>query len=138
MDMIANLKGQVICVYSEVLDLTTLGRPVIMRASHVEPDEHGRWWADLSPVEGPRLGPFDRRSQALEAEHRWLEIHWLSSGKQPEPKPRLAHDLEEILTASLQASLQATGFQTSEPEWGSCSTHFKGHMLSTPIGDQQC
>jgi hypothetical protein len=37
----------------------------------------GRWWADLGPVSGPKLGPFDRRSQALEAEREWLEASWL-------------------------------------------------------------
>jgi hypothetical protein len=26
---------------------------------------------------GPVLGPFDHRSDALKAEHDWLEKHWL-------------------------------------------------------------
>ena len=30
-----------------------------------------------APVGGPVLGPFDRRSEALEAERAWLEAHWL-------------------------------------------------------------
>jgi hypothetical protein len=47
------------------------------RASHVEPDDRGRWLADLSPIGGPVLGPFDRRSEALEAEVTWLEENWL-------------------------------------------------------------
>ena len=33
---------------------------------------------DLRPVDGPVLGPFDRRSEALEAEVAWLEAHWLT------------------------------------------------------------
>jgi hypothetical protein len=37
----------------------------------------GWWWADLSRVRGPRLGPFDLRSQALLAEQNWLEANWL-------------------------------------------------------------
>lgn len=42
------------------------------RASHVEP--HGRSWiADMEPVDGPRLGPFTRRSEALQAERDWLD-----------------------------------------------------------------
>jgi len=45
----------------------------IRRASYVEPDDHGQWWADLHPVGGPCLGPFPRRSAALAAELRWLE-----------------------------------------------------------------
>ena len=41
------------------------------------PDRNGRWLADLSPVGGPILGPYDLRSEALEAEVEWLEEHWL-------------------------------------------------------------
>jgi hypothetical protein len=70
-------RGEVRCLYDELIDLAVLGQPVINRASHVEPDEHGRWWADLSPVRGPRLGPFQRRSEALVAERDWLEAHGL-------------------------------------------------------------
>ena len=71
--------GVVRCVYSEVIDLSTLGSPTISRASHVEPDQHGRWLADLSPVHGPVLGPFQNRSDALRAEQDWLEVHWLDA-----------------------------------------------------------
>ena len=70
--------GAVRCVYGEDIDLTALGNPVITRASHVEPDPHGRWIVDLSPVGGPTLDPFDRRSNALAAERAWLESHWLT------------------------------------------------------------
>ena len=52
----------------------------IRRASHVEPDDDGRWFADLSPVEGPKLGPFALRSQALDAERVWLEANCLEAG----------------------------------------------------------
>ncbi len=69
--------GSVRCVYDELLDLTALGQVHIARGSHVEPDAQGQWWADLGPVSGPKLGPFDRRSQALEAEREWLEERWL-------------------------------------------------------------
>jgi hypothetical protein len=69
--------GHVRCLYAEVIDLTSLGAPVLTRASHVEPDGAGRWWADLGPVGGPQLGPFARRSDALVAERTWLETHWL-------------------------------------------------------------
>jgi len=64
-------------VYGEVIDLTTLGPLKIERASHVEPDERGRWLADLSPVGGPVLGPFDKRSKAVAAEVAWLEENWI-------------------------------------------------------------
>jgi hypothetical protein len=79
MDLVVNPAGQVRCVYDEIIDLATLGRPAISRASHVEPDDRGGWLADLGPVGGPVLGPFGRRSVALEAELAWLEAHWLDA-----------------------------------------------------------
>jgi hypothetical protein len=51
----------------------------IQRASHVEPDASGAWWADLNPVNGPRLGPFAYRSEALTAEAEWLHQLLFSS-----------------------------------------------------------
>ena len=77
MQLVIKPSGAVRCVYGEAIDLAALGSPTIRRASHVEPDQHGCWVADLSPVDGPCLGPFDSRSQALAAESRWLEAHWL-------------------------------------------------------------
>lgn len=65
--------GHVHCLYGEAIDLTALGTLAIRRASHVEPDEHGSWYADLSLVGGPRLGPFALRSAALAAEAAWIE-----------------------------------------------------------------
>jgi hypothetical protein len=65
-------------VYAETIDLGVLGHLVISRASHVEPDDSGRWLADLRPIGGPVLGPFERRSEALAAEIAWLEAHWLT------------------------------------------------------------
>jgi len=77
MDLVIDPRGAVRAIYAERIDLHALGRPEIARASHVEPDEHGLWTADLSPVSGPLLGPFASRSLALEAELAWLEAHWL-------------------------------------------------------------
>jgi hypothetical protein len=77
MEIIITTNGQGRCVYDEAIDLTALGHVTIQRASHVEPDDEGRWQADLSPVDGPVLGPFERRSSALDAEQRWLRHHWL-------------------------------------------------------------
>ncbi len=65
--------GRVVGLYNEALDLAALGDVSIRRASYVEPDEQGRWWADLQPQHGPRLGPFAKRSEALDAEVAWLE-----------------------------------------------------------------
>jgi hypothetical protein len=77
MQLIVDSHGAVRCIYSEVIDLAALGSPLITRASHVEPDQQGRWLADLAPVGGPVLGPFPRRSQALTVESAWLEANWL-------------------------------------------------------------
>jgi hypothetical protein len=77
MDLIVSPDGTIRAVYAEAIDLGVLGHLVISRASHVEPDERGCWLADLSPVAGPVLGPFDLRSEALEAERAWLVTNWL-------------------------------------------------------------
>jgi hypothetical protein len=77
MQLAVGPSGRVRAIYSELIDLDTLGRLAITRASQVEPDGAGRWHADLRPVGGPVLGPYPLRSQALEAEVAWLETHWL-------------------------------------------------------------
>jgi hypothetical protein len=78
MDLVVTSRGTVRAIYDETIDLAQLGSPVIRRASQVEPDAHGWWWADLRPVAGPVLGPFVRRSVALDAEVAWLTAHWLA------------------------------------------------------------
>lgn len=78
MQLVVGPAGELRCVYAETIDLTSLGRANIRRASHVEPDVDGRWFADLAPVSGPCLGPFEQRSLALDAERGWLEKHWLN------------------------------------------------------------
>ena len=77
MQLVIELGGVVRCIYSEQINLAALGSPAITRASIVEPDQQGRWWADMGPVNGPMLGPFDHRSEALVAEAAWLEGNWL-------------------------------------------------------------
>jgi hypothetical protein len=81
MQLLVQTDGGVRCLYSEHIGLSTLGLLSISRGSHVEPDEAGRWFADLSPVNGPRLGPFSCRSDALATEFTWLERHWLVSSQ---------------------------------------------------------
>ena len=78
MELIIEPNGCVRCVYGEAIDLARLGRVLIARGSHVEPDESGSWFADLAPVGGPRLGPFPHRSSALAAEADWLSTNWLT------------------------------------------------------------
>ena len=79
MDLVISSGGEVRCIYDEAIDLQALGVVNIRRASHVEPTADGRWLADLTPVRGPILGPFDRRTDALAAEVAWLEQHWLNA-----------------------------------------------------------
>ncbi len=72
MELVVDAGGDVRCVYGEELDLREFGKLQITRASHVEPDRDGNWWADMGPVEGPVLGPYGNRSEALGAEREWL------------------------------------------------------------------
>ena len=79
MELVVDAGGDVRCVYGEELDLRALGKLQITRASHVEPDRDGFWWADMGPVDGPVLGPYGSRSEALGAERRWLLAARLST-----------------------------------------------------------
>lgn len=48
----------------------------VKRASHVEPEiEQGKivWYADMAPVNGPKMGPYTNREAALTAERRYLD-----------------------------------------------------------------
>ena len=72
MELVVGADGEARCIYDEVLDLREIGKLQITRASHVEPDRDGSWWADMGPVAGPKLGPFTSRSEALGAERGWL------------------------------------------------------------------
>lgn len=56
---------------------SALGQGKTRRASHVEPNDADQWEADLSPVGGPVLGPFTKRSEALAAETEWIKKHVL-------------------------------------------------------------
>ncbi len=80
MNLLIRPNGELRCVYDEAVDLSALGPLTISRGSHVEPTADGQWTADLSPVGGPQLGPFVRRSEALGAERVWLDEHWLAAG----------------------------------------------------------
>ena len=72
MELVIDAGGDIRCIYGEALDLREIGRLQITRASHVEPNADGYWWADMGPVNGPVLGPFGSRSEALAAEKEWL------------------------------------------------------------------
>ena len=72
MELVVGCDGVARCIYDEALDLRELGRLQITRASHVEPDAEGYWWAEMGPSGGPVLGPFTSRTEALGAERGWL------------------------------------------------------------------
>jgi hypothetical protein len=72
MELVVDASGDVRCIYDEALELRELGKLQITRASHVEPDAEGYWWADMGPVDGPVLGPYCSRSEALGAEKEWI------------------------------------------------------------------
>ena len=81
MDIIITANGQGRCIYAEDIDLSTLGKLTIRRGSHVEPTPDARWTADMSPVDGPILGPFQCWSEAIAAERDWLATNWLQSNQ---------------------------------------------------------
>jgi hypothetical protein len=78
MELFIDPGGNIRCIYGEVINLAELGQLSIRRGSHVEPDKHGQWLCDLSPVAGPTLGPFASRSAALAAETAWLSQYWMT------------------------------------------------------------
>jgi len=70
--------------------LADVGPATVRRASHVEPDGAGRWYADMAPVGGPLLEGFSRRDEALRAERVWLEANGIPvcvpcAGQDPRP-----------------------------------------------------
>ena len=80
MDIIISPKGQIRYIYNDdLLGLAEQGTATVRRASHVEPCEGG-WQADMSPVNGPVLGPYKRRADALRH-----EVEWLETNKIPQP-----------------------------------------------------
>lgn len=68
MKIIITPQGRARFLYQEQLSL----RPgKIERASHVEPEADG-WWVTIVQ-DGTRLGPFQKRSEALKAEVDYVE-----------------------------------------------------------------
>ena len=101
MELVVDAGGNVRCIYGDELDLREIGKLQITRASHVEPDRDGFWWADMGPVDGPVLGPFKSRTEALGAERGWLvtlpahvpptPVASALLRNQPYPQPILPH-----------------------------------------------
>lgn len=79
--LVIDLEGHMRFIYDdELTELLDEGDSRIERASHVEPNAQGQWEADLSPVNGPMLGPFIKRQEALDAEVAWLHCFHLGCG----------------------------------------------------------
>lgn len=73
-----DIEGTMHFIWSdELVELLEAGRGEVRRASHVEPTTGGLWGADLSPVDGPLLGPFRTRREALDAEVAWLKTNYI-------------------------------------------------------------
>ena len=77
MKLVIGPNGNIRTLYCEEIDLQKLGKMQISRGSYVEPNENGQWMVDLSPLFGPTLGPYSKRSEALQAEIEWIEERWL-------------------------------------------------------------
>jgi hypothetical protein len=72
-DIICAPDGTLTAIWDDGLaPLASEGQATITRVSHVEPTEEGEWTADMSPINGPVLGPFPLRREALDAELVWL------------------------------------------------------------------
>jgi len=77
-DVIVAPDGTVRFIYDDDLAsmLQDVGALSVARASHVEPlSDRGGWTADMHPVGGCILGPFETRGQALSEEIDWLRAH---------------------------------------------------------------
>ena len=68
--------GSLSFIYSDsMVELLDEGEATIRRVSHVEPatSNSKQWTADMGPGEGPGLGPFTTRQEALDTEVQWLK-----------------------------------------------------------------
>lgn len=64
--------------------LSVAAREYVLAVLRLPQPGPAAWWADMLPVNGPVLGPFDKHSEALAAEVEWLREHGL-----PVPVPDL-------------------------------------------------
>lgn len=75
-DIFIHPDGTIRYLFYDVLrPLLDCGKSTVSRASHIDMhlvDDQWKWFADLSPVSGPNLGPFLDRDDAITAEVSWL------------------------------------------------------------------
>ena len=98
MELVVGVDGVARCIYDEALDLRKLGQLQITRASPVEPDRDGYWWAAMGSVDGPFLGPFRSRTEALGAEREWL----LGQGRFARRSPLPDQDCKIVYNRAVQ------------------------------------
>lgn len=81
--------GRASFIYSDEAAALTdgLGDRQITRASEVEPDDAGGWSADMARSNGPVLGPFPTKAEALAAEAAWITEHVLRCPRPAAPAP---------------------------------------------------
>lgn len=73
MKIVVTRQGVVRAVYRDNSPLKRLvGITTIERASDVEPDAQGKWWAYIRGT-NVKLGPFELRMDAVKAEIEYLE-----------------------------------------------------------------
>jgi len=72
MKLFIDENGVIQLIYTDNIDLSEWGDVKIQRASHVEPDENGLWYVDLTPVGGIIHHGFKKRQEALDFEVQWL------------------------------------------------------------------
>lgn len=76
LDVIVNADGSLRFIHNDDMQaVIEQGEARIARASFVEPNASGQWEADMSPSNGPVLGPFRTRTEALAAEVAWLKTN---------------------------------------------------------------
>lgn len=76
MNVIIDQQGNLRTIYNEALDLSACGEVTITRASNVEWSPGIGWHAYMGEpfnMDGPVLGPFAKRSEALAAEVAFIE-----------------------------------------------------------------
>jgi hypothetical protein len=78
--------GQITMIHDDGMrELLKQGQASLRRASHVEPGDPAlgqdplQWYADMAPVQGPVLGPFATRTEALASEVDWLNHNLLQA-----------------------------------------------------------
>lgn len=86
-ELVITPDGSIRFLWNDALaPLLTEGDASLFRASQVEPiGTH--WFADLALVNGPLLGPFPLRADALAAEAAWLNAHFLTELEPTQGEP---------------------------------------------------